>query len=595
MLLLLMRCLLIVALAVVIVASFQGIWWLAFPPRRAKPSVQVKPFDMIKGGEIRKGQAEMIARLLVAKMKRIDGVLTTDLSRFKPPPEIRLESVTPKALVLGDVASPLVFEFKPFNFDVVGILNYVSDLLRDGPVIQGGALIGDKEVEILAEYQGSGDGTIGSAWTAKSDKGLDDTLEALAHRAVWDMQRTSNPQIAQIDASDFRTFVEALADYQAYVRESGPGLRSPGSPRLLHGLQVLKPLADRGCSSGLVFSYLGSIYMEMDRPEEALHAFEQAQARMPDDGFVGRTLRTVRGVVASKSAVGPPPQGNVPISPDRVLDQPALLKVGVPAAIREAGGGADLAVAVLGTGGSPPPSIAGQFLQGRSFVPGQPAEDRNGHGTSVASLVAVVAPHAQILPVKVLSDEGTGTDSEILEGIEYALTQKARVIIVPLGAPGIESNPVYQQVFRRVRDAGALPIVAAGNQGSDQPNSLTFNTGALGVAATDSDDRLAPFSNFGPGVSLAGPGENILTLAPPPTHSKMFSGTSFSAAIVGGVAALVFSSRPDLDDKQVEAILKETAVDLGAVDTRLKGIGRVDALAAVRKAKAYPKRTGSVP
>ena len=145
------------------------------------------------------------------------------------------------------------------------------------------------------------------------------------------------------------------------------------------------------------------------------------------------------------------------------------------------------------------------------------AKDDQGHGTHVAGIIAAAANgsgtvgilwQASILPVKVLSAQGSGSADQVAQGIQYAADQGARVINMSLGAP-LCSQTIADAV-NYAFDKGAVIVAAAGNDGSVVGYPARHER-VVAVAATDSKDRRATFSNRGPEVDVAAPGVAILS------------------------------------------------------------------------------------
>src|SRR5262249_14442045 len=155
-----------------------------------------------------------------------------------------------------------------------------------------------------------------------------------------------------------------------------------------------------------------------------------------------------------------------------LLSQDALTLIGVKAAIEEIGEAKPVKVAVLATGvtkfepTSNGETLEGHLAEGRSFIPGEDIGDKNGHGTWIASLVAVIAPKAQIISVKVLSNKGMGPESSIIAGLNYATLAGARIVILPFNFPATnlgEQSIVsadYTALFKAMRDKGVLVFTA---------------------------------------------------------------------------------------------------------------------------------------
>jgi serine protease len=236
-------------------------------------------------------------------------------------------------------------------------------------------------------------------------------------------------------------------------------------------------------------------------------------------------------------------------------------------------------VAVLDSGvDAGHPDLAGHLLPGyNTFNTALPPADGFGHGTMMAGIIAAgtnnsigvagVAWSAKVRPVKVLDDNGRGADSNIINGINWAVANGARVISLSLSAPGY--NSVLDDVINKTIDRGVVVIAAAGNGGSGVPQYPGAYYRTLAVGATNGNGVLTSFSTYGNWVDLAAPGWDVTSTGPrarTPAGVQPYwtaSGTSFSAAIVAGTAALVRNKWPTLTADQVVARLKATARDAG--------------------------------
>ncbi|MBM3792946.1 MAG: protease [Acidobacteria bacterium] len=248
--------------------------------------------------------------------------------------------------------------------------------------------------------------------------------------------------------------------------------------------------------------------------------------------------------------------------------------------------GRGIRVAVLDTGFDlNHPDYPGRVVSSQSFINGQAVDDLNGHGTHcIGSALGPQRPvtgvrrygcafAAEIFAGKVLSNAGSGGDTGILVGINWAITNKCRVIPMSLGAPvqvGEGPSPIYENVAQRTlrSNPGKLIIAAAGNDssrpGQIAPVSRPANCPSImAVAAVDSNFGIAQFSNGrrnpnGGGVDIAGPGVAVFSSAPdpfpasvqptgpgrpwPPRHHTI-SGTSMATPHVAGIAAMWLESR----------------------------------------------------
>lgn len=293
----------------------------------------------------------------------------------------------------------------------------------------------------------------------------------------------------------------------------------------------------------------------------------------------------------------------------RFWDQWALGVMQVARAWEVSPGSAAVTVAVVDSGVGPHVDLVGKILPGRSFVAGQSSNDtvdRNGHGTAMTDLIAAnvhdhlgvagVAQRVRILPVTVLDAQGVGNDQDAAQGIVWAVDQGADVINVSLG--GEWPSEALKAAVVYARERGAVIVAAAGNDG---PTAATRYPAAypevIAVGAVDRSDVHLDLSNSGAEVDVAAPGASIMA---PDFFSngvaglgyRLYSGTSFSAAYVAGVAALLLSFDPTMTPAEVQRLLEVGAVDVGPPGRDDQtGAGRVDvarSLAAAQGRTALP-------
>lgn len=270
------------------------------------------------------------------------------------------------------------------------------------------------------------------------------------------------------------------------------------------------------------------------------------------------------------------------------------------------------------------PDLAGtRFIKGYDFVGHDPyANDRNGHGTHVASTIAEstnngialtgLAYGASIMPVKVLDDYGEGDAAVIAEGVRFAADHGAKVINLSLefdSDVNWEQIPQLIDAIAHARHKGAVVVAASGNEGLHAVAYPARNTNVISVGSTTEHGCLSDFSNQGRGLDLVAPGggpddplltdpgctqhdsgRNIAQMTLIGVHHTKFGiprgyeGTSMAVPHVSATAALVIASGvlgPDPSPDAVERRLETTARDLGApgYDT-LYGYGLIDAAKA---------------
>jgi serine protease len=273
--------------------------------------------------------------------------------------------------------------------------------------------------------------------------------------------------------------------------------------------------------------------------------------------------------------------------------------------------GAGATVAVIDTGvDAAHPDLAGHVLPGVDLITGDEGAsiDPHGHGTHVAGTIAAVtgnatgvsgfAPEAMILPIRVLSADGSGVMSDVATALVVAADRGADVVNLSLGST--EQAGSVTTAIAYARSKGVVVVAAAGNsRGSGSPaNYPAADAGVLGVAATDSSDQVASFSNQGSYVDVAAPGVDILSTVPAVKGDYAFySGTSMAAPHVAALAAQLRAADPQLTPDEVQAAIEATAVDLGAAGRDVDfGSGRirpVQALAALAPPSAAPSSSAA--
>ncbi|MYW67085.1 S8 family serine peptidase [Streptomyces sp. SID8379] len=289
-------------------------------------------------------------------------------------------------------------------------------------------------------------------------------------------------------------------------------------------------------------------------------------------------------------------------------------QIGAPAAWQAGFDGKGVKVAVVDTGvDADHPDLAGKVVAGKNFSTSPDNEDHQGHGTHVASTIAGsgaksggkykgVAPGASIIEAKVLDDTGSGGESEIIAGIDWAVEQGADIVNMSLGGPDTpDADPLEETVDHYSGTSGVLFAIAAGNEG---PGASTVGSpgsadGALTVGAVDSDDKMAGFSSRGPRVGdgaikpdVTAPGVDITAASSPgsaiaqevgenPEGYVTISGTSMATPHVAGSAALLKQQHPEWKAAELKGVLTGSTKDTG-VPAFDQGSGRIQVDHAIR-------------
>ncbi len=222
------------------------------------------------------------------------------------------------------------------------------------------------------------------------------------------------------------------------------------------------------------------------------------------------------------------------------------------------------------------------------------------HGTAIAGLIAAhgklmgAAPRAHILAIRAFDGTGAsaeGTTFNILKGLDWAAANGARVINMSFAGP---PDPAMHRSLEAAHKKGIVLVAAAGNAGPKSPPLYpAADPNVIAVTATDADDKLFEQANRGRHIAVAAPGTQILVAIPDGGY-EVASGTSYSAAEVSGIVALMLEHNGDLTPDKVRDILLATAKDLGPKGRDIMfGAGLADAYGAVRSEPA-PK-TAAMP
>ncbi|MBI4576309.1 MAG: S8 family serine peptidase [Planctomycetes bacterium] len=294
-------------------------------------------------------------------------------------------------------------------------------------------------------------------------------------------------------------------------------------------------------------------------------------------------------------------------------DQESLREARIDEAWRLGTGDPSVVVAVVDTGvDASHTDLAGRVLAGWNFHEGTvDTADHLGHGTAMASIIAAagdngwgmagVAWGSAVLPVKVTDANGHASFANLASGIVYAADRGARIINVSMGAR--VGSRLLRDAVDYARARGALVVASAGNEATNVEMYPAAYPGVLCVAASGRKGPIGGFTNIGNRTDLLAPGEDVTVAVPGafgtgscchdddlPTHVTgdgaftRIHGTSASAALVSGAAALVLAHRPSLGPAQVAAALVASARAVPGIEGAVRA-GALDAEAALRLAE----------
>lgn len=267
-------------------------------------------------------------------------------------------------------------------------------------------------------------------------------------------------------------------------------------------------------------------------------------------------------------------------------------------------GSDSIVITILDTGtANDHPDLDGKVIDGYDFInnDNNPYDD-HGHGTYTAGIAAAVSNNgtgvvgiswgAKIMPVKVLSSEGSGSEAGIAEGIRWAVDHGTRIISASLG--GDSPDPIMGDAVQYAHDHNVLFVASSGNNPDGNPNYPAGYDTVLAVGATGRSDTFTGFSSYGRYVDVTAPGVGILSTGwdGGDLTYEYGNGTSASCPFVSGVAALVWSVNPQLTADQVKQIIEDSSDDLGDPGwDEHYGDGRLNAFRAVQFAQQGPRPT----
>lgn len=215
--------------------------------------------------------------------------------------------------------------------------------------------------------------------------------------------------------------------------------------------------------------------------------------------------------------------------------------------------------------------------------------------------------HVKIMPLRAIASDGGGSLENVAKAVNYAANNGADII--SLSFVGFTTDPMLTEALHNAYKKGVLVVVAAGNSRNDTTGNENLTkvkqypiclddksqeNWILGVASVGVDDKLSDFADYGSCIDLSAPGEAIFSTqkySPQDGYGKDFGGawygTSFSAPMVAGAAALIKSVKPDWGAKEIADVLMRTADDVDAINPGFAGqmgYGRLNIGKAVQEA-----------
>ncbi len=300
-------------------------------------------------------------------------------------------------------------------------------------------------------------------------------------------------------------------------------------------------------------SWVSTQELCFSKPTSALDHTHVTQASSPlaDSNYLESTLErnfVTVGIGQSDFSL------EQPILNDPYYDkQWALHRIGLQELRQATKEGSNAIIAILDTGiDKNHEDLYGKVIAETNFTNSPTASDAYGHGTHIAGIIAAsanngkgiigLAPESGLINVKVADDEGVSKAELVAKGIIWATDKGANIVNISLQFK--EPSPDLEAAVNYAWSRGIVVVAAAGNNSNNLPIYPAFYENCIAVAAIKQDHTLAPLSNYGDWVDVVAPGFNICSTIPGDTYGCK-TGTSFAAAYVSGLAALLFSVTND--------------------------------------------------
>ncbi|MFD0590622.1 S8 family serine peptidase [Paenibacillus sp. GCM10027627] len=321
----------------------------------------------------------------------------------------------------------------------------------------------------------------------------------------------------------------------------------------------------------------------------SLQPGEQTEGKAEEEVQDGEAGQAGKAAGQPASALQAVQEEHVANDPE-LAKQPHLVQTGAIKAWETVRDQKELIIALVDTGvDTNHPDLKDNLVPGTNLIsPKKPPEDDNGHGTSVAGVLAAkgnngiggsgILWNAKLMPIKALDQWGDGTEQHLGEGILYAVRSGAKIVVMSVGL--YRYSPYMQDIVQYAENKGVLLVAAAGNDGASLGNKAAVKYPAayptvLAVGGLQAGGSPHRSSNPGPELDLMAPW-NVYTTALGGGY-KQEEGTSMSAPQVAAAAALVLARHPDYKPYQVRELLKGTAKDVGA-----KGADKASGYGALR-------------
>ena len=316
------------------------------------------------------------------------------------------------------------------------------------------------------------------------------------------------------------------------------------------------------------------------------------KVRIPDGRDVMTVIKEIRKEYKLKVPEPNYISNVLTVSDPLYNDQWYVSDINFDKAWEEADSKSPIKVAVIDSGiDTKHPDLKGKILNGYDFLndDADPSDD-HGHGTFVAGIIAATSndigikglyDYTQIIPIKVIDENGVGTYEDTARGIIYAVDNGAKVINLSIG--GYAYSFMLQDAVDYALEKGCIVVAAAGNDGIEQPIYPAAYPDVIGVSALGYNGQIWSSSNTGRHIDVSAPGVNILSTGSSSDYVYA-TGTSASTPMVSSLAAMLVSEKTELSSSVIERLIMQSAKDLGDEGRdKVYGSGEIDALASLEQ------------
>lgn len=230
------------------------------------------------------------------------------------------------------------------------------------------------------------------------------------------------------------------------------------------------------------------------------------------------------------------------------------------------------------------------YIDSDSIADDEPGGAGSGHGTFIAGIIKTVAPAAEIHAYRVLDTLGRGNGYDIASAILQAVDDGCRVLNLSFGMLG--RHDAVEDALHYAEDRDVIVVAAAGNDSTNECSVFPYpavKNYCISVAALDTFNIRADFSNFGEKIFACAPGTGIYSTFLDTSYA-WWDGTSFSAPFTAGLAGLLFSVNPNLTWEAVHDIIATTAINIDSLNPgceTMLGHGLINPVGAVEMASGY--------